>query len=137
METRYNRPQRETTRATTTTPYYHSLLTQTMDLNRLRTYYALEDCESGLRNDINKGYQKNKRRLHPSMDAFEQSLVHAGHTNNTPTSKKKRVRPVCNHNNTNIIGHVPSNNKNTDDDFMYYDKDGQYINRDLEESQLF
>lgn len=32
---------------------------------------------------------------------------------------------------------VPFEEKTRNDDFMYYDKDGQYIDKDLEESQLF
>ena len=45
------------------------------DLNLLRTYYAL-DYEPGLRNDIIKGYKKDKS-MYASMDAFERSLVGA------------------------------------------------------------
>ena len=98
------------------------------DLNLLRTYYAL-DYEPGLRNDIIKGYKKDKS-MYPSMDAFERSLVGAVGNNTAPTPtppKKRRVRPAW---------MKPSKNNNYNN-FLYYDKDGQYINRDLEESQLF
>ena len=95
----------------------HTSLTN-KDMNLLRTYYAF-GYNASLSNDIIRGYKKDKSRF-PTMQAFETNLRGGG-------GPKKRARAAA----------AASTTKKPNNNFLWYNVNGQYINRNEEESQLY
>jgi hypothetical protein len=101
----------------------HTSLTN-KDMNLLRTYYAF-GYNASLSNDIIRGYKKDKSRF-PTMQAFETNLRGGG-------GPKKRARPSW----MRPAAAATTTTKKPNNNFLWYNVNGQYINRNEEESQLY
>jgi hypothetical protein len=107
------------TPATSTSSNNNTNLTN-KDMQLLRTYYGF-DYNMSLRNDIVRGYKKDKSQF-ATMYAFEKNL-----RGGVP---KKRSRPSWMPPAT-VTNNKPNNN------WMWYNANGQRINRNEQESQLY